>query len=833
MDKQQLQPYLTLIENLLNCEKGNEVALLQQQADLIDPTLLTVMQHYADWLEQQGNSNAGWLRQFAQRLAAALNDSTAPATDITHDAEQFLRQTLQLIAETQGDAQQVYSFWAQHPDSFNESLLQTLPAVTTSLLAGLAGNSEQRVFIAAIVGTFSNLIQQFPLGQRWLNLELAIAAYQDALSVRTQTAMPVEWAQTMMNLATAYKNRIRGDRGENMEQAIAAYQDALSVMTQTAMPVEWAQTMNNLATAYKNRIRGDRGENMEQAIAAYQDALTIFDPDLFPDDCRRTARSLGNLYADQQRWQEAIPIYQRALQAAEILYQRANLLDGRADELTETAALPRRAAYALARGGHLQTAVEVLEQGRARGLSEALDRDRSDLSQLQATHPHLVTRYQDITNQLRNLETQQRLRMTSENRHDITPEALRSDAQGLRHALTETLDQIRQIPDYEAFLTQPNFTDIHKTLRPNHPLVYLVPTPIGSLALILTPDHLSDLWLDDLTESQLQDILVNWFNAYNQSQTSYQAWLEAIDQGTRQLWDPLMLPLVTFLRDQHCQQATLIPTGYLSLLPLHAAWTEATPAAPTLTGRRYACDDIHITYAPNARSLTAAQAIAQRPEAASILAIDNPRNDLPNSSREVNAAVATFAQPTVLRHDHATVEAVLAAIPRCTVLHFSCHGTANPQEPLLSGLAMSDGRLTLRDLLDLKLAAAGNNGIRLAILSACETGLQGSKNADEAISLPTGLLQAGVAGVVASLWSVSDLSTMLLLIRFYDLWRNKNLEPSVALRQAQCWLRDTTSQQKATYVQAEHPELFYELIPLPPDYFAHPFHWAAFSYVGV
>ena len=45
----------------------------------------------------------------------------------------------------------------------------------------------------------------------------------------------------MMNLATAYSDRIRGDRAENLEQAIAAYQQALEVMTRQAMPVEWAQ----------------------------------------------------------------------------------------------------------------------------------------------------------------------------------------------------------------------------------------------------------------------------------------------------------------------------------------------------------------------------------------------------------------------------------------------------------------------------------------------------------------------------------------------------------------------------------------------------------------
>jgi CHAT domain-containing protein len=156
---------------------------------------------------------------------------------------------------------------------------------------------------------------------------------------------------------------------------------------------------------------------------------------------------------------------------------------------------------------------------------------------------------------------------------------------------------------------------------------------------------------------------------------------------------------------------------------------------------------------------------------------------------------------------------------------------------------MSDGLLTLRDILDLKL-----DGIRLAILSACETGLTGTKLADEAISLPTGLLQAGVAGVAASLWSVSDLSTMMLLTRFYDLWRIEDLEIDQALRQAQQWVRDTTNGEKVAYFKAAIPELagvklpssiasfLYQSVrlsnPKARD-FAHPFHWAAFQYLGV
>jgi CHAT domain-containing protein len=680
-----------------------------------------------------------------------------------------------------------------------------------------------------LANTYSDRIY----GDRTDNLEAAIIAYEHALEVRTRETFPQQWATTQNNLAIAYSHRIRGERADNLEVAINAYKQALEVRTRDAFPQDWAMTQNNLAAAYSKRIYGDRADSIERAISAYEQALQVRTRDAFPNDCRQTARNLGNLHFDQQSWANAANAYTTALAAAETLYQSCILLDGKAAELKETADLPRRAAYALARSGHLQPAVEILEQGRARGLSESLERDRADLSQLQQTAPALYTQYQALTQQLRTLESQQRDHTVTGDRQSLTPEAQRNTAIDLRQRLDALIAQIRQVDGYADFLDQPSFEDIRAALQPNNPLVYLVPTPAGSLALIVTPDGITDLWLDDLTETSLIDLLNNtWFKAYNQSQSDRQGWFDAIAHGTRQLWEPLMAPLIDHLKTHHCHQAILILTGVLSLFPLHAAWTP-DPSQPS--GKRYALDDIHFTYAPNARSLTAAQNIAQQVQSERILAIDNPRQDLPNSAREVNGAIAHFPQSTVLRHTEATVDAVRSQLMDAEIVHFSCHGTANLREPLNSGLLMSDGLLTLRDLFALKLTEGNAHGIRLAILSACETGLPGLDNIDEVVSLPIGLLQAGVAGVIASLWSVSELSTMLLLTRFYHLWRKDGVEPAIALRQAQQWLRDASPAAIVAHCATFIPDLDQQKElkrSLKLDY-SHPFHWSAFSYTGV
>ena len=103
---------------------------------------------------------------------------------------------------------------------------------------------------------------------------------------------------------------------------------------------------------------------------------------------------------------------------------------------------------------------------------------------------------------------------------------------------------------------------------------------------------------------------------------------------------------------------------------------------------------------------------------------------------------------------------------------------------------------------------------------------------------------------IASLWSVSDLSTMLLLTKFYDLWREHHLPPDQALRKAQIWLRDMTNREKLAdfksnsqsvdglKTSSENAEfLRNRIMDLDANRddrsFAHPFHWAAFYYTGV
>ena len=78
-----------------------------------------------------------------------------------------------------------------------------------------------------------------------------------------------------------------------------------------------------------------------------------------------------------------------------------------------------------------------------------------------------------------------------------------------------------------------------------------------------------------------------------------------------------------------------------------------------------------------------------------------------------------FPSAHVLQYEDATFAGVLDALPGATVYHFACHGYANFVKPMSSGLLMADDNvLTVAHLVEERLS-----GKRLAVLSACETGM--------------------------------------------------------------------------------------------------------------
>ena len=236
----------------------------------------------------------------------------------TRQAKKFMLALQKRAADAKKDPSEAARFLQTNVVKLDESLLEALPLVFTQLTANEP--LESRQVIAGLFGLFGYWMWQLPVGNRMLNLELAITAHQLALKVFTREDFPEDWAMKQNNLANAYRDRIRGDRAENLEQAISACNLALQVFTREDFPEDWAGTQNNLANAYHDRIRGDQAENLEQAINAYNLALQVYTREDFPERWAMTQNNLAAAYGDRIRGnraenlEQAINAYNLALQ---------------------------------------------------------------------------------------------------------------------------------------------------------------------------------------------------------------------------------------------------------------------------------------------------------------------------------------------------------------------------------------------------------------------------------------------------------------------------------------------------------------------------------------
>ena len=258
MDEQRLQAYYQLIQQLLSCPNGEEAAILQANRELLDVGFLELLKVGVEQMStQEGQKNrANRLLGLASQLSEQLDIPLTPEPETSvNEADfdtylQFLLEVLQATAESQVNPQVVYPLLAANTDKLNLTFVKLLRLWATTTIAEAEPDTAKS--IAVVIGEFSNLIQQFPLGNKANNMEIAITGYEIALTFFTRETSPENWATTQNNLAAAYRNRIRGDKADNLEKAIAAYNEALEVRTRTDFPVENARTLFNLGILYQD-----------------------------------------------------------------------------------------------------------------------------------------------------------------------------------------------------------------------------------------------------------------------------------------------------------------------------------------------------------------------------------------------------------------------------------------------------------------------------------------------------------------------------------------------------------------------------------------------------
>jgi CHAT domain-containing protein len=557
-----------------------------------------------------------------------------------------------------------------------------------------------------------------------------------------------------------------------------------------------------------------------------------------------------NVY-DQRRWEDGADAYRTAVDAVHV--QRAGYLteQGKAELAAQHANLYERLLECLLHLGRLDEAVAVLEQSKARNLLDLLA--NRDLGPPQAP-PDLVHEYDRLRFVLRRLVTTS----TADSGVSSQPDSSGSDgdtrgapaatceavlAEQRRHALRR-LEEVsaelhRYDPDFLPAAPPVRFADVAAAVpaAPDSAVVLLALREADATALLLRrtldgavePPRMEDVIpLPDLSRAWLgrrlfgagaDDESVGLLYAYWTGDHAH--WAADLDRLLGELGMRLVAPLLPRLRLLGVRHLLLVPHHELHLLPLHACWTLDASGA-----RRYLVDEVAVGYTPSLAVLARTPA-RTLPPVPHILGVLNPDGSLVFAAHELAGIAPPLGQVRALEPAAATVTGVRAGLTdgEYAVTHFSCHGRYDLGDPLRSALLLhtQQQQLTLADLYgvgdddagpDASLAdqgapqavpdGAGRLRLHqaLVVMSACETALSTlSSPTDEYEGLPAGLLYAGAAAVLGTLWRVNDLSTAVLIRHFYKEWLDRpSAVPTTggvgiaeALRRAQCIVREMTA----------------------------------------
>ena len=426
------------------------------------------------------------------------------------------------------------------------------------------------------------------------------------------------------------------------------------------------------------------------------------------------------------------------------------------------------AAAALENGAEPFEALQLLEYGRGILISAHLD-PHNDIAYLRTQYPELEREYSAIRKELRSNEfALKRL----EERLELT------------RRLTNVRARIQEKPGLEEFDKVMGKDEMMK-LAVEGPIIAINITNFRNDALVVSTDNVRAIPILGIDEDKLSERSWEhqWRLAVENDRNEVFADLHRkLLRDLGLLWRMLMEPLLQGLgytkTSSDPPRVWWIPTGILSLFPLHAAGNPKSG--------RNVMQYVVSSYTPSLRALARARGIDARrqqdkgstiqdriSDPALVISMDETpgRDKLPYSKAEGSAVQSAFPGTEILsRPCRMDVLNKLKKSP--SVVHFTCHGETIYENPFESRLLLSDWEnepLTVDVLLLQEIRDS-----QLAFLSVCFAANAGIENEqDESVHLASAFRVAGFSSVIGSLWYVSEEAALQVVQDFYGYFQRR------------------------------------------------------------
>jgi tetratricopeptide (TPR) repeat protein/CHAT domain-containing protein len=638
----------------------------------------------------------------------------------------------------------------------------------------------------------------------------ALAAYRQALTIRQSIGDRAGQGLTLNNIGMVYQEQNRD------AEALDAFQQARAIIQEVGDRPGEAIVLNNIGLVYRHQ------ERYVEAVDAFQESLAIAREIDDRQDEGIALGSLGLVFDNQERYAEALEAYQQALAIARevgnrqsvginlhnigVVYERQRQADkalasyvealdvleivrahagserGRAAFIARYALLYHRAVRLYHQQGQDDLAFITSERSRARAFLDSLttgqvqlsddaardllERERNAYAARQTLQDALArARASSLPDSRLVADLEQQL-ATAEREYQAAKAAIEQHGAQLATLVPRRMNGVLDV------------AAIQKLLDPQTTLIAFFVLDEQTLAFLITHDSFQTTALP-VSRKELAD-QIRALRAFATLHNPH-------PPSAVQLYDWLIAPL---------EEKFSLLTPHLAIVPhdvLHYL-----PFAALTDGQRYLVDDYALTTLPSASALRFIKENV-RSAIGPPLIVGNPDvPDLPSltfAEREARA-IGQLYGVTPLIGAAATAAAVHEQAPQAGVLHLAAHGSYNVSDPLESTIALAptedgkeSGDLTVADVYRLNLRTAD-----LVVLSACQTQINevGERSVvsagDEVVGMTRAFFFAGTPSVIATLWSVDDEATGLLMERFYTHLR-VGMGKASALRQAQLDVR--------------------------------------------
>ncbi|MFB2835227.1 CHAT domain-containing protein [Floridanema evergladense] len=664
----------------------------------------------------------------------------------------------------------------------------------------------------------------------------ALEYYQQALQVRKEVSDRSGEALTLNNMGLVYDNLGK------YSLALANLQKALGIFQEIGDRTNEGNTLDSIGTIYKNQ------RQYQQSFDSYQQALTIIKEVGNRNFERTTLSNIAQLLEIQKKPELAIFFYKQAVNVTESIRSGLSKLSSEQQRsyTAKVADIYRSLADLLLQQDRVLEAQQVLDLLKVQELEDYFKKIRGNEQNAQGVD--LLPQEQKVQTDYLALQNKAIELGKELSKLQKIPEANRTPEQQKRIAdLIQIQQQIRA--EFNNFINSPAVIALTQKLNQTTSGENLNLRTLNKLQAQLKQLSENAVLLYPLIlEDRLELVLVTSYSPpirrtvnikrqeLNRLIVEFRLALQQANADAKtpanQLYNLLIKPIENDLNQAQTQTIIYAPDGQLRYIPIAALydgkqWLIERFSINNITSA--SLTDFNSRNIPQLRILAAA--FTQGSYNFTIGSRQLTFAGLPFAGREVENLAAIIPSTTKLIDRDFTPPSTIPKLNEYNIIHLATHAAFVIGQPQDSFILFGDGsRVTLRDVETWSLP-----NVELVVLSACETGIGGQLgNGEEILGFGYQMQLTGAKATIASLWSVSDGGTQVLMDTFYTELRKGNISKAEALRRAQIALINSktslTTAQRGRIVTAQPTRS--SLAATVSDRLNHPYYWAAFVLIG-